>query len=129
MIYQQRGLSLMELMITLVIVAVIAGMVYPGYRRMVSRSKQTEAKTVLQAIYMGQDLHKTSNQIYTDNLEELDVEVPDSSKYTYSIVLNEDGTSFVARATANIDDDVILDEWQINQDNVLENTINDVIED
>lgn len=129
MVYQQRGLSLMELMITLVIVAVIAGMVYPGYKRMISRSKQTEAKTVLQAIYMGQDLYRTSNQIYTDNLEELDVEVPDKSKYTYSISINEDGSSFVARARSNIDDDAVMDEWQINQDNVLENTINDVIED
>ncbi len=124
----QRGLSLMEIMITLVIVAVIAGLAYPRYQKMVSRSKQTEAKTSLQAIYMGQDLYKITNQKYTDNLELLDIQIPDESKYRYSVETNEKGTTFTAKAVGNIDSDPTLDEWQINEKNQLVNTVNDVIE-
>lgn len=125
---RQAGLSLIEVMITLVIVAIIAGLAYPRYQKMVSRSKQTEAKTILQAIYVGQDLYKTANQAYCDNLEMLDLQVPPDAKYTYSTQIGDNGSSFVAKAVANIDNDAVLDEWQIDNLNQLENTVNDVIE-
>ncbi len=122
------GLSLIEIMITLVIVAVIAGMAYPRYQKMVSRSKQTEAKTILQAIYVGQDLYQMSHQVYCDNLEMLDIEIPPDARYTYSVSTADNGASFVAKAVANIDGDPVLDEWRIDHHNQLINTINDVIE-
>lgn len=128
MVFIQKGLSLMEIMITLVIVAVLAGLAYPRYQKMVSRSKQTEAKTSLQAIYMGQDLYKISNQKYTDNLKLLDIQIPDNAKYIYSVETDKDGVTFKATAVGNIDSDSALDEWQINEKNQLTNTVNDSIE-
>jgi len=125
---RRAGLSLIEVMITLVIVAVIAGLAYPQYQKMVSRSKQTEAKTMLQSIYVGQDLYKTANQTFCDNLEMLDMQIPSNAKYTYSTSIGDNGSSFVATAVANIDSDPVLDEWQINNLNQLVNTVNDVIE-
>ena len=125
---EQAGLSLIEIMITLVIVAVIAGLAYPRYQKMVSRSKQTEAKTILRAVYIGQDLYKTSNQVYSDNLEMLDIEIPTDARYTYSTQLLDNGNSFVAKAVANIDGDSVLDEWQIDHLNQLVNSVNDVME-
>jgi len=124
----QRGLSLMEVMITLVIVAIIAGLAYPRYQKMVARSKQTEAKTILQAIYVGQDLFKTMNQSYSDSFDTLDVEIPKNAKYSYSLMIGENGSTFIAKAIANIDGDITLDEWQIDQSNKLVNSSNDVIE-
>ncbi|MBT3227315.1 MAG: prepilin-type N-terminal cleavage/methylation domain-containing protein [Deltaproteobacteria bacterium] len=125
---RQAGLSLIEIMITLVIVAVIAGLAYPRYQKMVSRSKQTEAKTILQAVYVGQDLYKMANQVYCENLEMLDIQIPQNAKYTYSSKTGDNGTSFVAKAVANIDSDPVLDEWQINHLNQLVNSVNDVVE-
>jgi type IV pilus assembly protein PilE len=124
----QAGLSLIEIMITLIIVAVIAGLAYPRYQKMVSRSKQTEAKTILQAIYVGQDLYKMANQVYSANLEMLDIQIPLDAKYTYSTKTAENGSTFVATAVANIDGDPALDEWQIDHRNQLVNSVNDVIE-
>ncbi|MCP4749589.1 MAG: prepilin-type N-terminal cleavage/methylation domain-containing protein [Proteobacteria bacterium] len=124
----EKGLSLMEIMITLVIVAVIAGLAYPRYQKMVSRSKQTEAKTILQAIYVGQDFYRTTNQKFSDSLDELDVQLPGEVKYSYSLTVAEDGNSFAAKAMADIDGDPTIDEWQIDQNNRLTNTINDVVE-
>ena len=125
---KQQGLSLMELMIALVIVAIVAGMAYPRYQKMVARSKQAEAKTILQAIYLGQDLYKTSNQVYSDNLDSLDVDIPNDKKYVYTVTIDDDGSTFEAKAIADIDGDPVMDEWVINQDNILENVTNDVIE-
>lgn len=125
---RDAGLSLIEIMITLVIVAVIAGLAYPRYQKMVSRSKQTEAKTILQAIYVGQDLYKTANQVYCDNLEMLDIQIPPDAKYTYSSKTADNGASFVARAIADIDGDPVLDEWRIDHQNQLVNAVNDVLE-
>lgn len=122
------GLSLMEVMITLVIVAIIAGLAYPRYQKMVARSKQTEAKTILQAIYVGQDLFMTMNQNYSDSFDALDVVIPEDARYSYSLVISENGTAFIAKAIANIDGDATLDEWQIDQNNKLLNTSNDVLE-
>jgi prepilin-type N-terminal cleavage/methylation domain-containing protein len=124
-----KGLSLMEVMVTLVIVAVIAGLAYPRYQKMVLRSKQTEAKTVLRSIQMGQDLFMTTNQTYASNLDDMDIQIPSTTNYTYSVSISGNGRAFIATAVANIDGDQALDEWQIDQDNNLVNTVNDVIEE
>ena len=99
----ERGLSLMEVMVTLVIVAVIAGLAYPRYQKMISRSKQTEAKTILQSIYMGQDLFLTANQTYADNLDDLDLQIPIKAKYIYSVIIGDNGNTYIVKAIANID--------------------------
>jgi len=125
---KQSGLSLMELMIALVIVAIIAGVAYPGYQKLVTRSKQTEVKTMLKAIYMGQDLYRTIHQQYAKNLTDLDIDIPTDITYQYSISVNETGDTWEAKATANIDSDPAIDEWVINQANQMENRVNDVIE-
>ena len=88
---KQKGLSLMEIMIALVIVAILAGLGYPRYQKMVTRSKQTEAKTILQAIYMGQDLYLTGQQTYAADLNSLDVGLPENSRYSYSITIDDNG--------------------------------------
>ena len=126
---KQKGLSLMEVMITLVIIAIIAGMTYPRYQKMVKRSKQTEAKTILQSIHMAQDLYKTANDVFTDNLDDLDIEIPSDTKYVYSLSIGEDGTTFLAKAMGNLDSDPAIDEWQIDEENNLVNTVNDAIEE
>jgi len=124
----QKGLSLMEIMIALVIVAIIGGMAYPRYQKMIARSRQTEAKTILQAVFMGQDLYQTTNQVFSGKLEDLDVQIPSNAKYTYSVSVNENGSTFLAKAVSNIDSDAAIDEWQIDENNQLKNVINDVIE-
>lgn len=123
-----KGLSLIEVMIALVIVAVLAGVSYPRFQKMVTRSKQTEVKTVLRSMYMAQDLHKTTTLSYTDNLDDLDISLPEDAKYSYSLETGESNSTFLIKATANIDSDATIDEWQIDENNTLNNTVNDVIE-
>ena len=128
MIRPSKGLSLIEVMIALVIVAVLAGVSYPRFQKMVSRSKQTEVKTVLRSIYMAQDLYKTTNLSYAGNMDDLDVELPEDVKYSYVLTTGEANSTFSIKATANIDSDATVDQWEIDENNTLENTVNDVIE-
>ena len=124
-----NGFSLMELLIALVIIAVIAGIAYPKYQKMVTRSKQTEVKNMLKAIQMGQDLHHTTHLKYATNLAELDIEIPTDVTYQYTLKTNEQADEFEVLAKANIDGDPAIDQWTINHLNEIKNIINDVIEE
>jgi type IV pilus assembly protein PilE len=124
-----NGFSLMELLIALVIIAIIAGVAYPKYQKLVTRSKQTEVRNILKAIQLGQDLYHTTHLKYASNLAELDVEIPSNVVYQYTLITNDQADEFEVTAKANIDGDAAIDQWTINQLNQLANTINDVIEE
>lgn len=126
--FAAKGFSLMEIMISLVIIAIIAGLAYPRYKKMVARARQTEAKNILRAIYTSQDLYKMNNLRFSPSINELDIEIPKDSVYQYSIEISDDKLSFTAMAEANIDDDPVLDRWEINNTNTLSNVVNDVLE-
>ena len=124
-----NGFSLMELLIALVIIAILAGVAYPKYQKLVTRSKQTEVKNILKAIQLGQDLYHTTHLKYASNLAELDVEIPSNVVYQYTLITNDQADEFEVTAKANIDGDAAIDQWTINHLNQLANTINDVIEE
>ena len=48
MIRQQRGVTLMELMVVLVIIGILSAIAYPSYRAQVRRSNRTEARVTLE---------------------------------------------------------------------------------
>lgn len=48
MLRTQRGVTLMELMIVVVVVGILAAIAYPSYREQVRRSNRTEAKVALE---------------------------------------------------------------------------------
>ncbi len=124
----KRGFSLIELMITVVIISILASVAYPQYQRMITRSKQTEAKTMLQAIATSQQLYRSIHQNYANSLNELDLELPQTSKYSYTLHTNIGRTTFFVQAESNLDSDEALDTWQIDQTNTLSNIVNDAIE-
>lgn len=48
MIRKQRGVTLMELMVVVVIIGILMAIAYPSYRAQVRRSNRTEARVVLE---------------------------------------------------------------------------------
>ena len=50
----QRGFTLIELMIVVAIIGILAAIAIPNFLRYQARSRQSEAKTNLGAIYVGQ---------------------------------------------------------------------------
>ena len=83
------------------------------------RSKQTEAKVSLSAIYTAQKIYFVTNQTYADTMSKLDVQLESGGSARYTITLSGNSTSFTATAKGNLDDDTVLDIWKNDQNKTL----------
>lgn len=63
----QSGMTLIELMIVVIIVAVLASIAVPSYRQYVLRTHRTEAKTALLNLAAAQEKHYLQNNTYAAN--------------------------------------------------------------
>jgi len=121
-----RGFSLLEVMIVVVIIGILATLAYPSLEGYLQRSKQTEAKVGLSAVYTAQKIYFAINQTYADSLSNLDVHLETGGSSRYSITLTGSSSSFTATAKGNLDDDAVLDIWTIDQNKTLQNTVSDI---
>jgi len=135
----QRGFSLVELLIVLVIIAIIAGIAIPRYMASTVKAKQTEAQGLLNQIYLLERSYFQVNDRYwipaqgtvanKDNpyaFDTLGAEIMPSARYTYTITGDQD--HFVATAIAErLDDDPAIDQWEIDQTGLLKAVIDDAI--
>ena len=122
----RQGFSLLEVMIVVVIISILATLAYPSLGGYLQRSKQTEAKVGLSAVYTAQKIYFAINQTYADSLSNLDVQLETGGSSRYSITLTGSSSSFTATAKGNLDDDAVLDIWTIDQNKTLQNTVSDI---
>ncbi len=62
----QQGFTLLELMITVVIVGVLAAVTYPSYQDSVTKSRRADAKSALLDLANFMERHATEVGCYTD---------------------------------------------------------------
>ena len=60
----KRGFTLVEIMITTIILAVVAGLAIPSYTATVEQSRINEALTTISIIHMGQKIYKLNNSTF-----------------------------------------------------------------
>ena len=107
---KQRGFTLIELMIVVVIVAILASISYPSYREFVRRSARSEAKTALLENAQFMERNFTASNRYNEDSagneitsEQLPVSrTPKEGNTKYNITLDEDAlneSSYVLVAT------------------------------
>ena len=65
--YNQRGFSLVELMMAVTIVGVMATVAIPSYRRFICNTKEGEVKTTLSAIVVAQIAYRTEHDSYAQD--------------------------------------------------------------
>ena len=121
-----NGFSLIEVMIVVVIIGILAALAYPSLEGYLQRTRQTEARTNLSALYTAQKISFATHRTYASSLRDLDVQFETGGDVVYSYTLTATATSFVATATGNLDDDAALDTWTIDQGKTLTNTVNDL---
>lgn len=97
-----RGVTLIELLITVLIVSILAAIAYPNYRQHVERSKRNEAKAALLQIATNQERFYLNNNTYTSEMTSLGFPVDsdystNSGAYTVNVT-RADPRGFAAEA-------------------------------
>ncbi|MGD8339968.1 MAG: type IV pilin protein [Gammaproteobacteria bacterium] len=94
------GITLIELLIVITIVAMLAAIALPAYRDYTARAHRTEAKTALLRLREGQERWYLDHNTYTGDLEALGFPGGCSENCVYRIdfPVAPDSTGFTARA-------------------------------
>ncbi len=107
-LHRDHGMTLIEILITLVIMAVLAGLAIPSYYRTVEQGRSNEARTNLNIIYAAQKIYRLNNGVFwnpgstsinTANTT-LGIDMTASFYDTISVTANA-GTDYTARLTRN----------------------------
>jgi len=84
MMRRSRGFTLIELMIVVAIIGILAAIAVPNYARYSARTRQTEVKAQLKALYTAARSYFAEKDTFIGGMDELGF-VPDPNyRYTYN---------------------------------------------
>lgn len=107
---------------SVVSIAIMTAIAIPNFVKFQCRSKQSEAKSNLKALYVAEESFRAEENRY-GSLQEIGF-APRGNRLRYEYVVTvQDDTSFEATARST-SPDVAGDVWTINQDNQLQNVTN-----
>ena len=102
---RQRGVTLLELLAVICVVAILASVAVPTYRQYLIRAQRSEAKIALLQLQTAQEKFYMQNNSFTDNISDASpsglglTESTETGKYIISVDVEEDGQTYVATAT------------------------------
>jgi type IV pilus assembly protein PilE len=101
--YRERGFTLVELMITVVIIGILASIAYPSYTSQILKTHRSSAQAEMLDIASRQQQFLMANRAYADKttLEASGYSLPSSvsARYTYSIAVVASPPSFTITFT------------------------------
>ena len=131
----EKGFTLIELMIVVVIIGILAALAIPRFMRATTKSKQSEARQILKQVYSMQRAYRQEYNTYWGNattasaaamngFARIGVDIMANARYTYGMVAA--ANTFTCTATSGVlDDDATLDVWTIDESGDLQVTTDD----
>jgi prepilin-type N-terminal cleavage/methylation domain-containing protein len=95
----QRGFTLVELAIVLLIIGILASLAMYTYRMMINKARMTQAKTVLDHLTKTEAAYFSEHDRFTDNVVLLDFDPVKYNYYQVSVVLDNDAKDYKGTAT------------------------------
>jgi len=101
----QRGMTLVELLTVMVVVAILASIAVPSYRSYLIRSNRADAKSALMQVQAAQEKFYLQNNAYTDKVSDSPptglglAATTTNSFYSLSVALGAGGQTYTATAT------------------------------
>lgn len=127
----QRGVTLMELLVVIVVLGILTSIAYPSYRSYLLRAQRAEAKTALLQLQAGQEKFYLNGNTYTDDVTAASPDglglsaVTETGKYDISVELGADGQSYTATAEpadgGGQEDDTLCGSFTITDTGVRDN--------
>nr|AFX67138.1 pilin [Myxococcus sp. 124B01]AFX67139.1 pilin [Myxococcus sp. 106B05]AFX67146.1 pilin [Myxococcus sp. 004-93]AFX67147.1 pilin [Myxococcus sp. 004-94]AFX67148.1 pilin [Myxococcus sp. 004-95] len=96
---RNRGFTLIELMIVVAIIGILAAIAIPNFIKFQARSKQSEAKTNLKALFTAQKSFFSEKDRYSDYANEIGFAPERGNRYGY--IVSAEG-EFELRTTADV---------------------------
>ena len=100
---RNHGFSLIELMITIVVVGILAAIALPAYTNQLRKSSRAEAQSFMTTAAGNQQQYLLNRRAYASSFADLGATVPDdlTGKYTLAVAAsNGPPPSFTVTATA-----------------------------
>ncbi len=129
---QVQGFTLSELLLVVAIIGVLLLAALPNQTSVLSKAKSVEAKLQLQQAYALQRSYFFEHSKYAASLSEAGyeqvktVDIGGMANYLLTMEVFQNGQFLItARAVVDFDNDGKFNEWTIDQDKVLKETVPD----
>jgi type IV pilus assembly protein PilE len=113
-----KGITLIELLIVVVIVGILAAIALPMYNGYMERARRVDAKTALEQVRASQEMRRAERGMYAGSLVELATTWggPGTTSGDYNITLVATTATFTGTATPNTSRQTPDGALTINQD-------------
>jgi len=81
----KKGFTLIELMIVVAIIGILAAIAIPNFIKFQARSKQSEVKANLKAVYTAQKAYMQEKDAYSDSIDDIGFSPERGNRYAYYV--------------------------------------------